>query len=474
MNRSVLDATASLTQVLHPDSFREVCRSFSELYGIGVKIFDQAGNKLADIRASTADHCGYLFSVHPTRVMCTQLVGKIRTAPLDRSGAPLEIGCFSGLRYQVVPILHEGDIVGRVILGPYAPDTLEKPPSDLVSYQKDGLDVSTLAGFLSAVPRVSEVAVDKLLAHLRNVLDVVLHTSFRAYLTSQLHIASITGAFEDVRKSNASLEQANSRLTELDRLKSNFVATVSHELRTPLTSVIGYSEMLLEGMAGELTPEQEQYVRTILEKGESLLQLIGQVLDLSRIDSGNVTIAKENVAPAEILKLGVSDVVPQAKKRRHTIETRIAETLEPIAVDADKIRRVISNLLSNAIKFTPAGSSIRVEMEAVEAPPDGENFDVFEPDRNRFLRIAVHDEGIGIPDHAQGRIFDSFFQVDSSSTREFGGSGLGLSIVRNFVHAHGGRVTVESQDGKGSTFTVLLPYATRAVTTPVGVDGLMA
>ena len=239
--------------------------------------------------------------------------------------------------------------------------------------------------------------------------------------------------------------------------------------------MIGYSEMLLEGMAGALNDEQQSYVRTILEKGESLLNLIGQVLDLSRIESGNVLMQRELIDPQVLLERSVSDVVPQAKKRELEISVQVAEDAEPILVDADKIRRVVTNLLGNAVKFTQPGGKITVQAERIEAYPVGsDRFDIFQPERNLYLQISVSDTGVGIPEDKLERVFDSFFQVDNTSTREFGGSGLGLSIARNFVHAHGGKMRLTSELGAGSTFVVLLPYHPEPPPAQAGVDGLGA
>lgn len=452
-----MDKPVELQKLVDVDTFREVCRSFSELYGIGIHVLDGRGKNLADVRVSTGDHCGYLFSVHSTKVLCTRLVNKIKTCELSDTGETVSMDCFSGLRYKIFPVLHEGSVLGRIIFGPYAPQELRNPPPALSQYEPE-LKLNILGAHLNKVPRASEQVVSKVLRNIRKVLDVLIYTSYKNYLTSQMHIASMGAAFEDLEKSNQNLTRANDRLQELDQLKSNFIATVSHELRTPLTSIIGYAEMLLDGLAGDLNDGQSGYVSTVLEKGESLLELIGQVLDLSRIESGNVVLKREVSNPREILERSVSDVLPQSKKRGLSIEVRIEKALKPIEVDGDKIRRVVTNLLGNAVKFSNEGSTIVVEAKACELANQGSGFDVFEPERNRALEISVVDEGMGIPPEVQERIFDSFFQVDNSSTREFGGTGLGLAIVRNFLRAHKGDVRVQSEVGVGSTFTITLPY----------------
>jgi signal transduction histidine kinase len=152
-------------------------------------------------------------------------------------------------------------------------------------------------------------------------------------------------------------------------------------------------------------------------------------------------------------------VLPQATKRNVKIVTEVAPAVAPIVVDGDKIHRVITNLLANAVKFTQPQGTVKMSIDVAEtAPEDRDRFDLFEPERNQNLRIQVMDTGIGIPDDKLERIFEAFYQVDNSSTREFGGTGLGLAIVRNFVNAHHGRIEVKSKVGMGSTFTVLIPY----------------
>ncbi|MBT6491070.1 MAG: histidine kinase, partial [Deltaproteobacteria bacterium] len=192
--------------------------------------------------------------------------------------------------------------------------------------------------------------------------------------------------------------------------------------------------------------------------GESLLGLIGQVLDLSRIESGNVVLKREVSDPREIIERSVSDVLPQSKKRDLDIALEIDEAVLPVNVDKDKIRRVVTNLLGNAVKFSKQGSTIVVRARSCELEDAAQPFDVFEPERNRALEISVTDEGMGIAKDALERIFDSFYQVDNTSTREFGGTGLGLAIVRNFMRAHAGDVEVRSEVGVGTTFTIRLPY----------------
>lgn len=224
---------------------------------------------------------------------------------------------------------------------------------------------------------------------------------------------------------------------------------MSHELRTPLASIIGYSEMLAEGLAGALNPEQLLYVRTIVEKGESLLNLISSILDLSQIEAGRLRLVMGPVDLGSVIQTAVSSVAPQAQRKGVELEVRLPPLPQPrLAADADKLRQVVVNLLANAVKFTSSGGRVSVVMSEATA-----QHELAAPG----YRVCVEDTGMGIREDQFENIFQSFYQVDGSSTREHGGAGLGLAIVKSLVEGHGGRVSVESEFGRGSRFTVVLP-----------------
>ena len=239
-----------------------------------------------------------------------------------------------------------------------------------------------------------------------------------------------------------------SRLRDLDRMKSTFLATMSHELRTPLTAVIGYAEMLGTGLAGELTAEQKDYVSIIREKGDTLLLLISSVLDIGMIQAGRVKIAATPMPLSELLRTSVSSLRPQAQKKGVVLELRMPSQDVLVTVDRVKMRQVLVNLLGNAVKFTPAGGRVTVSAAAFEQEPvlGGEGF-----------LVTVEDTGPGIPLEHQPRIFETFYQVDGSSTREHGGVGIGLAVVKAFTEAHGGKVELQSAPGEGTRFTLHLP-----------------
>ncbi len=286
-------------------------------------------------------------------------------------------------------------------------------------------------------------------AHLADVLGLVLHHAQARHLSAAAHEVTVYAAYQEVTAKNRRLMAAVDRLQEVDRLKSNFLATMSHELRTPLTSVIGYSEMLLEGLAGPLGGEQREYVATILAKADQLLGLITAVLDVSMLESGRGAVEPVAVPLDEIVGSVVAAFAPQAQKRAIQIGVQV----EGIAVLGDRrqLRQVLWQLVSNAVKFTPDHGQIDVEIRpgplAADGPPDS------------GCHLTVRDSGIGIAAEQLPHIFEPFFQVDQSSTRAFGGTGLGLALAKAYVEAQGGRIWVDSTPGLGSTFVVSLPCA---------------
>jgi two-component system sensor histidine kinase BarA len=316
-----------------------------------------------------------------------------------------------------------------------------------------GSFVVSMPGDSADLPRLPEIA-----DALAGVIGAVLQAGFATWVTSEMHLAASESNHRALQQRNAELERAVAHLREVDQLKSNFLATVSHELRTPLTSIIGFSEMLAKGIAGPLNEEQTEYAITILERGEELLRLITQVLEMSKMEMGTMRLNLEAVWLGEIVHRAFSAAsIPAERASVHLIQ-ELDEGIPRVVVDADKIQQVLINLISNAIKFNrPNGHvTVRAELAPMRRPFEE---DFFGEEVSDALRVSVSDTGIGIPDDQLARIFDAFYQVDASSTRQHGGAGLGLSIVRKLVEAHGGEAWAESIVGVGTTFHFTLPIA---------------
>lgn len=288
--------------------------------------------------------------------------------------------------------------------------------------------------------------------HVAHVIELLLHHAHARRLAGVVHEAAIASSVAELTAKNRSLEAAVDRLRAADRVKSNFLATMSHELRTPLTSVIGYSEMLLEGLAGALTPEQRDYVNTILGKADQLLQLITSVLDMSRAEGQSGVVDVAPVAMAELVDSVVASFAPQAAKR----SVRIVQEVAAVRALGDRrqIRQVVWNLVSNAVKFAADGTDVVVAVHIGPLVPVGSGT---RPDLRIGIHVEVRDQGIGISRDQLAHIFEPFFQVDSSSTRVYGGTGLGLALAKAYVEAHGGRIWVDSTPGQGSTFVASFP-----------------
>ncbi|MEW6431275.1 MAG: ATP-binding protein [Myxococcota bacterium] len=461
---SVLQRKITLGDLLDTESFTEVVKGFVELYRVGIKVFDDKGSKLADIKIGNGDFCGYVFSFPEGRRRCTATVGRVKDGPVALShGARLPVvesdlepmakgmvtvSCFTGLRYLILPIRWEGDVLGRVVFGPFLPEDLKDFPPASLTEIADGLDVGNSRALVEKVRRAPESTIARVMLHFGQLLQTMLFAGQKMFLTTQLHIEATLEQNRDLEERNRKLEDANVRLKELDRMKSAFLATVSHELRTPLTSIIGYSEMLAEGLAGALNDEQVDYVRTIMEKGETLLKLISSILDISQIEAGKVRLNFEPMDAQELVSSSVSSVKPQATKKGVSLEAKMPSTMPQVLGDRDRLRQVVVNLLANAVKFTPKGGKVSATLTEV----------MHQPDLNApGYRIIIEDSGVGIAADQFDKIFQSFYQVDSSSTREYGGAGIGLAIVKSFVEGHGGVVRVASEVGHGSRFTLILP-----------------
>ncbi len=242
------------------------------------------------------------------------------------------------------------------------------------------------------------------------------------------------------------LETRAAELAEANRLRSQFLATVSHELRTPMNSIIGFSETLIEGVYGALTEQQTSRLERIRRNGYNLLTLIDDLLDLSRIDAGRLKLHSETISVTDAIATALQRLHDDAAEKGILVSFNVPGHLPRVHADPERLHQIIVNLLSNAIKFTHEG---RVTITARQIDRQG----------RPFIETTITDTGIGISLADQAIIFDEFRQVDGSSTRAYGGSGLGLAITKKLVTMMGGDIWVESELGRGSAFTFVLPMA---------------
>jgi signal transduction histidine kinase len=229
---------------------------------------------------------------------------------------------------------------------------------------------------------------------------------------------------------------------EIDHMKSTFVSLASHELRTPLNAILGYAELLYEQVYGSLSDRQRDATKRILANTNHMLSLANNLLDRAQIEAGTLELNVSDFPPAKTVDEAVSAMEILARNKGLELTSEAAGDLpDTVTGDRQRVNQVVVNLIGNALKFTQEG---------------GVHVRAYSPDGNHWA-VDVTDTGIGIPEEARGYIFEPFRQADESATREYGGAGLGLSIVKQLVEMMGGHITLESELGKGSTFTIVLP-----------------
>ena len=462
---AAFDGKLRLDDLVKREALTELCASFYTLFGIPVRIYSAEGALLSDVYVEQ-EACGYINTLFKGRAACASTVSAVKAVDPGVSGDTTH-PCFSGAAYRIISIDYEGRRIGRLVIGPFLPASVTDAPESLLKVDP-GIDAAKMRSVLMKMPRAKPEAITRIAAHLKASLDLILFSGHRALLTSHMHLASVKESYRELEEKTKKLQEAYDRLKELDRLKSNFLATVSHELRTPLTSIIGYSEMLVEGIAGTLAGEQKEFVQTIHEKGEQLLSLIMSLLDLSKLESGTMNVRARPTDLRRVLDAVQTTLAPTAQKKSVLLKLDVAADVPEMRADSERLRQVFLNLGENAVKFTPKGGSVtfRARMmhdsDADEPTAGGSmGFALLAPARAR-VEVRVIDTGIGIPQRERGRVFDPFYQVDSSSTREYGGTGLGLSIVKRLVDAHGGKISIEDNEPQGTVFIVVLPIGASA------------
>lgn len=419
-----------LEDLLPQDALREVAASLEKTCGLGVWVRSLSGTVLVGAADDES------------------------LAPIALShGQTIEHRVAQGQTWVVGELEIDHDVIGRIGVGPF-----------VVSEQED---------LRATPPRMSGERARVFLDHLRLTLDLILHARQRANYAATMHLASVEESYSELLRKNSALEEAFERLQELDHLKSSFLATISHELRTPLTSIIGYSEMLAEGMCGPLTKEQLEFVQTIRQKGDQLLKLILSLLDLSKLESGTLRMHPIAIPVEALLGDAISTMNPTASKKGVKLTLESGPPVPYLRADPDRLRQVFVNLVENAVKFTPKGGEVSLSVRLVDstANTDSGGVVLLAPVR-RELEVRVKDTGLGIPTHERNRIFDPFYQVDQSSTREQGGAGLGLAIVKRIVEAHGGRIRVEENVPRGAVFVVSFPLTTSGSGTRARADSV--
>jgi signal transduction histidine kinase len=255
----------------------------------------------------------------------------------------------------------------------------------------------------------------------------------------------VAATFTDTTERKLAATRIASQLEELrqvDQMKDQVLGILSHELRTPINAIMGFSSVMADGLAGELNPDQTKYIGKILDSSDALLGLVNDLLDMSRVQAGKFALDVQTVEVAPLVRTALSGLAVEAIHKGLSVVCQVSPDLPPIQGDPQRLSQVLDNMVTNAIKYTPEGGTV-----TVRAGVQGD-----------AIRVEVADTGLGVSPEHQSRIFQPFTQVDMTPTRAKGGVGLGLSIVKALVEAHGGEVGVESEgEGRGSTFYFTLP-----------------
>ncbi len=266
--------------------------------------------------------------------------------------------------------------------------------------------------------------------------------------------------FDEIQRNERALTAKNAELERATKLKSDFLANMSHELRTPLNAIIGFSDLILSGSIGALNDQQQDFLGSVLRNGQQLLTLINDVLDLSKIEAGRMTLSLSATDVRGAITAAITDTASLRAAKQQRCELRMDDESINVIADAGRVRQVLFNLLSNASKFTPEEGEITLSAVQTRAPLPVPAERAGEEPRlvNRdAVWISISDTGIGIKEEDVSKLFREFSQVDSSASRQQQGTGLGLALCKQFVQLHGGTIGAESIYGRGSTFWFLLP-----------------
>ncbi|MBF2009279.1 MAG: response regulator [Chlorogloeopsis fritschii C42_A2020_084] len=289
----------------------------------------------------------------------------------------------------------------------------------------------------------SRVSSEILAQILRNAIRVYRAEMQVAFVNQQLRESNelLTQQNQELEAQRQQIELQNQKLMEASQLKTQFLATMSHELRTPMNAIIGFSQLLLRPQCGSLTQQQRNMVERIFNNGKHLLMLLNEVLDFSKLEAGKLNLNPEIFDLSQVVKATTAEMISLAEAKKLSVQVQSDLQNAVVFNDPLRVRQILINLLSNAIKFTESGS---IGVDVKELP-------------NNYVEIAVWDTGIGIASSDIKYIFEAFRQIDQNITRKYPGTGLGLPVVDALVQMMGGKISVESQLGKGSVFRIELP-----------------
>jgi len=299
--------------------------------------------------------------------------------------------------------------------------------------------------------KMSPTLAEKVARNLATVIEVMSFVGFKGQMTTDMHVESITEAYAELEAKNKALEASVHTLQGLNEERSTFLARISDQVKKPLTNLIGYAEMLAEGIGGDVTEDQTEFLGTMIAQGELILGLAETMDELSLIERGQINIAPHSASIEELL-MSVLDF-GQKQGELHDVEVEILPAdpdLPKLWVDEDRIRSILLRIIDNAVKFTPAGGRVVISAFGEDDITDGD------PVPPGFVALAVTDSGIGVSPAYHDQLFHPFYSVHGAESA-YTGTGVGLTIAAAYAEAHGGKILVQSKPNAGSTFSILLP-----------------
>ncbi|MFH1830223.1 MAG: ATP-binding protein [Pseudomonadota bacterium] len=419
-------------------------------------IMDTKGNVLA--------HTFISEEVIPAQLKTT------RSDSTDEMGDVSIIDSEKGIVYDITaPILSDSETIGMVRIGIQEENTLKAINNILGIVIGTTLLTIILSMFIGSglaglivrpVNKLRKATEEMMSGNLDVRVDIKTGDEIQNLASSFNQMAiKLKDSYESLLKSNQELEKAY-------KVKSDFLAIMSHELRTPLTAIIGFSEMIIEGVTGEIKDEQKDMLNEVLHNAADLLDMINSLLDFTKLESGRMKLDITNFNISQTLRRACTTISPLTKDKGLQLNIDIPEGM-PVVVEGDerKIQRAVLNLLANATKFTPKHGHVSLKARHFTAWNELADKDAIqryvERPEDLFHKggvlVIVEDNGIGIPSEYCDTVFDMFYQVEEANTRSYGGIGLGLALAKQFVEMHSGRIWVESETGKGAKFTIVIP-----------------
>ncbi len=338
--------------------------------------------------------------------------------------------CISGVLFQEEPIM-------KLVIGPYSLIDQKVP-----------------------FPHYDEKRVKKIANCISTVATELIYADYKVKVMTEQHVKTLKETFEELKKKHTELEEAYSKLKEVDRLKTTFLAKVSHELRTPLTSIKGYLEFIREDLK-DASDDVKKYLDIVENKTDELYSLITNLLEATQFEDRAISLSKREVNLIPVIESCIQTILPMAKKKDIEIITKIQDSIPQTLGDELKLKQVFVNILNNAVKFSPEKSRIEVGIETQKNIIIDEKRDIrrrkFGTEGRDYIVIWIRDYGTGIDIDNLDKIFELFYQVEETHTRKHGGAGLGLYIAKKIIDAHEGTIKVESKKNQGSTFYIYLP-----------------